>query len=59
MIIAIIVVAAAICIGIFIGSCGDSDSVVAGNNQRSETCNQACTQWQTRKAELCDAERAI
>ena len=58
IIIGVVVVVAAVGIGIYLGSSGNTDSVTPGDNRRSEECEQACIQWQTRKAELCDAERA-
>ena len=56
--IVVVAVVAAIGIGIYLGSRGNTDSVIPGDNRGSDQCDQACSQWQTRKAELCDAERA-
>lgn len=56
--IVVVVVIVAIGIGIYLGNSGNSDTVTPGDNRRSEECDQACIQWQTRKSELCDAERA-
>lgn len=58
LIVVVVVVAAAIGIGIYLGSRGNTDTVTPGDNRRSDECGPACTQWQARKAELCDAERA-
>ena len=58
ILIVIVTLGAAIGIGVYLGSRGNTDSVTPGDNRRSDECEQACTQWQTRKAELCDAERA-
>ncbi len=54
----IVTVVVAIGVGIYLGSLGNTDSETPGSNQRSDECRQACAQWQARKAELCDAERA-
>ncbi len=52
------VVIIAIGIGIYLGNSGNSDPVRPGDNRGSDECDQACIQWQARKSELCDAERA-
>lgn len=60
MIISIVIVVAAVAavgIGIYIGSLGYTDSVRTGVSQPTDECTEACTQWQSRKAALCDAER--
>ncbi len=52
------VIIVAIGVGIYLGNSGNTDSVRPGDNRPSDECNQACAQWQARKGELCDAERA-
>lgn len=56
--IGLIVVIIAVGIGIYLGNSGNTNTVTSGDNKNAEECNQACIQWQTRKSELCDANRA-
>lgn len=56
--IGLIVVIIAVGIGIYLGNSGNSNTVTPGDNKNAEECNQDCIQWQTRKSELCDANRA-